>query len=292
MSRAVAYVYAGNRSTVLRRMFDLGLMIKHILPTRGSWLEREAAAFGIPVTVVGSKTQAVEILQSLDFDVFVSTGFPYILPVSKLRQHHPDAKFVNIHPSYLPDLRGADPIPAAVLFRKDSGVTCHLMDDEIDTGPIICQQKIRYYDGLDAKLLYNLCFQLEPSVFEEALCSGFSPSVQSPSTSLDTVYYSFKNMDSEFNPNDDDNEFVSRIRAFNTPRKGFCFTVKGASYRAFEGAVISEESVLRLFNPARCNEVVAICEDAILIMRHRALIRLSYVDPRPTAELIGCLIGC
>lgn len=291
MSKAVAYVYAGNRSTVLRRMLDLGLMIKHILPMRGSWLEREAAAFGIPVTVVGSKSQAVEILQDLDFDVFVSTGFPYILPLSELRQHHPDAKFVNVHPSLLPDLRGADPIPAAVLFRRDSGVTCHLMDDGIDTGPIVCQQRIRYFDGLDAKLLYKLCFQLEPLIFEEALRSDFAPSAKSLPTPLDPVYYSFKSTDSEFNPNDDDTEFVSRIRAFNTPRKGFSFTVEGAPYRAFEGKVISEESVLRLFGPARCNEIVATCEDSILIMRDRALIRLSYVEPRPTEELIGILIG-
>lgn len=291
MSEAAAYVYAGNRSTVLRRMLALGLAVKHILPVSGSWLEREASAFGIPSAVVGSKTQAVEILQDLDFDVFVSTGFSYILPISLLRQRHPNARFINIHPSFLPDLRGADPVPAAVLFRRDSGVTCHLMDDGIDTGPIVCQQRIRYFDGLDAKLLYHLCFRLEPQVFEMALKAGFAPAPQPAEQASDTIYYSFKSMDSHFNDQDDDLELLSRIRAFNTPRKGFEFTVEGVPYRAFEGALVSERTVLGLFNSARRNEIVSVFEDSILVMRARSLLRISNVVPCPTQGLIGCRMG-
>lgn len=291
MSKAATYVYAGNRSTVLQRMLELGLSVKHILPASGTWLEREAPNFGPPVTTIGSKTQILEILQHLQFDVFVSTGFPYILPISKLRQRRPNATFINIHPSFLPDLRGADPIPGAILFRRDSGVTCHLMDDGIDTGPIVCQQMIRHFDGLDAKLLYHLCFQLEPLVFEEALKSGFTPASKSSPPTSDTMYYSFKSIDSRFNQNDDDNELLSRIRAFNTPRKGFQFTVEGVPYRAFEGAIVSEKTVLRLFSSAHCNEIISVFEDSILVMRDHSVIRISNVEPRPTSRLIGCRLG-
>ena len=287
MSGAATYVYAGNRSTVLRRMLDLGLNVKHILPASGTWLEREASGFGPPVTVVDSKLQACEIIQNLRFDVFVSTGFPYILPISMLRQQHPSATFINIHPSFLPDLRGADPIPGAVLFRRDSGVTCHLMDDGIDTGPIVSQKMIRYFDGLDSKLLYHLCFQLEPDVFEDALKAGFSPLAKLPDSTSDAIYYSFKTNDSQFNQDDDDIELLARIRAFNTPRKGFQFTVEGTPYRAFEGAILSEITVLQLFNLAQRNEIVAIFEDAILVKRDQSLIRISNVEPRPTLMLIG-----
>lgn len=291
MNKDAAYVYAGNRGTVLRRMLDLGLRVKHILPASGTWLEREAPSFGTPVTIVGSKAQALEILQHLDFDVFVSTGFPYILPISKLRQRHPDAVFINIHPSCLPDLRGADPIPGAILFRKDSGVTCHLMDDGIDSGPIVSQQMIRYFDGLDSKLLYHLCFRLEPQVFEEALNCGFSPAPELPTPTNDLKYYSYRDEDSEFNQKDDDNELLSRLRAFNTPRKGLLFTIEGMSYRAFDGAIISEKTVLKLFDSAHRNEVVSVFEDSILVMRDHSLIRLSNVEPRPTPRLIGCKLG-
>lgn len=291
MSEAAAYVYAGNRSTVLRRMLDLGLPVKHILPASGTWLESEAPSFGLPVTTIGSKSQAFETLQHLRFDVFVSTGFPYILPISKLRQKHPNATFINIHPSFLPDLRGADPIPGAILFRRDSGVTCHLMDDGIDTGPIVCQQLIRHFDGLDSKLLYHLCFRLEPQIFEEALKTGFAPAFKSSPPASDTMYYSFKSMDSQFNAKDDDNELLSRLRAFNTPRRGFKFKVEGVPYLAFEGAIVSEITVLRLFNYAHRNEIVSVFEDSLLVMRDHTLIRLSNVEPRPTTRLVGCRLG-
>ena len=43
-----------------------------------------------------------------DYDILVSNGCPYILPLNELKK----AKYVNVHPSLLPNLKGIDPVIA------------------------------------------------------------------------------------------------------------------------------------------------------------------------------------
>ena len=50
---------------------------------------------------------------------------------------------MNVHPSYLPAYRGADPIPWEILHKESElGVTIHIIDQGIDTGAIVCQDNI------------------------------------------------------------------------------------------------------------------------------------------------------
>jgi methionyl-tRNA formyltransferase len=52
----------------------------------------------------------------------------------------PGIRFINCHPSLLPMHRGANPYTAALLAGDaETGVTFHLMDPGIDTGPILLQ---------------------------------------------------------------------------------------------------------------------------------------------------------
>jgi methionyl-tRNA formyltransferase len=216
-------------------------------------------------------------------------GLPFILPISILRQRHPDAKFINIHPSFLPDLRGADPVPGAILFRRDSGVTCHYMDEGIDTGPIIERVRIPYFESVDSKLLYSLCFKLEPKVFQEALGRNFAVRTVSENSAA-KKYYTYKAKDRQFNPLDDDEDLISRVRAFNTPKKGFEFRAAGQRYTCFDAQKITESVVVDLFKDARPNAVVANFEDALLVRRPCGLIRLCHVVPAPTSALVGAMI--
>lgn len=74
-------------------------------------------------------------------DVAVVVAYGKIFPESLLTI--PPLGFVNIHPSILPELRGATPIPFAILNGfTQTGVTIMLMDAGMDTGPILLQEKI------------------------------------------------------------------------------------------------------------------------------------------------------
>ncbi len=50
---------------------------------------------------------------------------------------------LNVHPSLLPRHRGASPIPATILAGDAwTGVTLIRMDEGLDTGPIVGQEKV------------------------------------------------------------------------------------------------------------------------------------------------------
>lgn len=84
---------------------------------------------------------AVERLHDLAPDVGVVAAYGEILRPNVL--HIPSKGFINVHASLLPKYRGAAPIPAAILNGDDSaGVTIMLMDEGMDTGPILAQRSI------------------------------------------------------------------------------------------------------------------------------------------------------
>ncbi len=80
----------------------------------------------------------VEQLQEWAPDVIIVAAFGQILPSAILSLAEHGA--VNVHASLLPRHRGAAPIPAAILAgEKQTGITIMLMDEGIDTGPILSQ---------------------------------------------------------------------------------------------------------------------------------------------------------
>lgn len=79
------------------------------------------------------------------FDWLVSYGYRYILKKDIL-DLFPD-RAVNVHISYLPWNRGADPNLWSWLDDTPKGVTIHHMDEGIDTGDIIFQVAVDFSGG-------------------------------------------------------------------------------------------------------------------------------------------------
>ena len=80
-------------------------------------------------------------LASLHPDVIVVAAFGQILPRSVL--DIPRCGCLNLHPSLLPRFRGASPVAAAILAGDEfTGVSIMLMDEGMDTGPILARAQI------------------------------------------------------------------------------------------------------------------------------------------------------
>lgn len=64
----------------------------------------------------------------------------------KIKKHIinlPKFATINAHPALLPKYRGPNPyLQAMKHLEKESGVTFHLMDENLDTGPILLQKKV------------------------------------------------------------------------------------------------------------------------------------------------------
>jgi methionyl-tRNA formyltransferase len=95
--------------------------------------------------------------------------FPYRLPQDIIRI--PLLGSLNVHPSLLPDNRGPDPL-FWTFQRGDAftGVTIHLMDAGLDTGPILRQKRLEVPDGISEQLLLQRLADCGAELLREALC--------------------------------------------------------------------------------------------------------------------------
>jgi methionyl-tRNA formyltransferase len=93
---------------------------------------------------------------------------------------------LNVHPSLLPRWRGASPIPAAILAGDErTGVTIMLMDEGMDSGPILAQSEASIDDNHTAVSLSDSLAQVGASLLTETLprwlASGIVPRPQDES---------------------------------------------------------------------------------------------------------------
>ena len=95
----------------------------------------------------------IKELQALEADVFVVVAFR-MLP--KVVWSIPPKGTFNLHASLLPAYRGAAPINWTIINQeKESGVTTFLIDEKIDTGNVLLQEKIQLEKGETAGSLHD-----------------------------------------------------------------------------------------------------------------------------------------
>jgi hypothetical protein len=102
------------------------------------------------------------------FDFVISYGYGHILKKSIIESSV--APIINLHISYLPWNRGAHPNFWSFFDCTPSGVSIHLIDEGIDTGPIIYQRYVNFpKDQITFSQTYRqLIIELE-SLFKENL---------------------------------------------------------------------------------------------------------------------------
>jgi methionyl-tRNA formyltransferase len=88
-----------------------------------------------------------------DFDFIVSYGYRHIIRGYILDQL--PNRVINLHISFLPFNRGADPNFWSIVDNTIKGVTIHYMDEGIDTGDIIVQSKVDITNSDTMKTSYN-----------------------------------------------------------------------------------------------------------------------------------------
>jgi methionyl-tRNA formyltransferase len=117
-----------------------------------------AAAHGIPVLEVARLRHPLTLaaLEAFAPDVICVSCFSRRIPAEVLAI--PRLGAINLHPSLLPENRGPDPL--FWTFRRgdpETGVTAHLMDEGLDTGPILRQERFPLADGITEGELLAQC---------------------------------------------------------------------------------------------------------------------------------------
>ena len=97
---------------------------------------------GLLVVQPASLKPPEEVARLANFapDIIVVAAYGLLLPPDVLRI--PPLGCINVHPSLLPRHRGAAPVTAAILAGDvETGVSIMLMDEGMDTGPVLAQIK-------------------------------------------------------------------------------------------------------------------------------------------------------
>lgn len=143
---------------VLKKIIDKGVKFLAIvtLPPRPKGRGRKlrdpevkeiAKKAGIPVFQPQNPNEQefLEKLYSIEPDFIVLTDYGKILKKQLLDV--PEYYPLNIHPSLLPEYRGAAPIERAMMdCREETGVSLMVMDEGLDTGPIVLQERLKIRD--------------------------------------------------------------------------------------------------------------------------------------------------
>lgn len=79
-------------------------------------------------------------------------------------------RLINIHPSLLPEFKGADAVGDAIKAgAKKSGCTVHFVREEIDSGPIILQAEVLVLEDDNKETLASKILKEEHKIYPQAL---------------------------------------------------------------------------------------------------------------------------
>ncbi len=128
---------------------------------------------GIPACVVpwadhSSRDQFSEamadVIENEGAEGVVLAGFMRILS-SGFVDRFP-GRILNIHPSLLPAFPGADAVASALDHGvKVTGVTVHIVDEEVDHGPIVAQETVPVRQGDTVESLHRRIQEVEHTLY-------------------------------------------------------------------------------------------------------------------------------
>jgi methionyl-tRNA formyltransferase len=181
-------------------------------------------------------------LKQLNADIFVVVSFGKILPSEIINL--PKYKAVNVHPSALPKYRGPSPIRTALLNGDEfTGVTLMLMDEKLDSGPMLAQEIVKIDDSdnnftLEAKLAKTAANMINP-VLADYISGKITPLPQ------DEAKVSFTSMiekqDGKINWQKTAQEIYNQFRAFY-PWPGIWTVWKDKNLKITECSTIGYQS--------------------------------------------------
>lgn len=139
-----------------------------------------------------------EKIQSTEgFDFVISFGYQHILMKTIIESSK--APIINLHISYLPWNRGAHPNFWSFFDCTPSGVSIHLIDEGVDTGPILYQRYVNFVkEQTTFSLTYKqLILEIE-SLFRENLPSIIAGNYKPMAQRRQGSYHKVADLPSEF----------------------------------------------------------------------------------------------
>jgi phosphoribosylglycinamide formyltransferase-1 len=179
-------VLVSGAGTNLQALLDSGLPVAAVASNKADAraLDRARAA-GVPTAVFplgdfATREQRDEAMADWLADrgvqLVVCAGYMHLLTPGFL------ARFpaINVHPSLLPEFPGTRAVEEALVAGvEETGVTVHFIDDGVDTGPVIAQERVAVRPGDTAATLHARLQQAEHRLLPEAVARYLAGALRS-----------------------------------------------------------------------------------------------------------------
>lgn len=126
-------------------------------------IKRIALELGLPVYQPEKINRSIELIKTLAPEVIVVVAFGQFL--SKRLLEIPHYGCINLHASLLPKYRGAAPIQWAIINGEtETGLTTFLVNEEMDAGDILLQERVPIFDEDTGGSLHERLAALGPDL--------------------------------------------------------------------------------------------------------------------------------
>ena len=201
-------------------------------------VKRRAEAAGLPVLQPERVRDPgwPERLRALGAEVAVVVAFGQILPKAVLEA--PARGSINVHASLLPRYRGAAPIAWAIMRgERETGITTFLMDEGMDTGPVLLSASTPIGAGETAGELAERLSRLGAEVLVETLArlDALTPAPQRHDEA--TLAPRLKKLDGRLDWAHPARELTDRIRGCN-PWPGALTATPGGPLRIWRARTL------------------------------------------------------
>jgi phosphoribosylglycinamide formyltransferase 1 len=171
-------VLVSGEGTNLQAILDAGLAVNAVASSRrdAKALERARTA-GIPAAAFELEEFAsreardlamADWLEEHGVTLVACAGYMYLLSPAFLARF--PQRIVNVHPALLPAFPGRTPIEDALASgAAETGVTVHWVDEGVDSGPIIAQERVTIASGETAASLRERLHAIEHRLYPEVL---------------------------------------------------------------------------------------------------------------------------
>jgi phosphoribosylglycinamide formyltransferase-1 len=174
-------VLASGQGTNLQALLDdetIRPTVALVLSDRSSAIAlARAEAHGVPFAIVDRAAfpdraafdaAVLARLREAEVDTLVLAGYLRLLGPELVRAY--EGRILNVHPALLPAFPGTTSVADALEWGvKVTGVTVHLVDEEVDHGPIVFQEAIEVRDSDDWDTLEARVHEVEHRLLPAAV---------------------------------------------------------------------------------------------------------------------------
>ena len=211
-------------------------------------------------------------------DIIITCAYGQIIPGELLNT--PKYKAINVHASLLPKLRGGAPIHHAIIDGyKETGITIMYMNEKMDEGNIISQEKITIEDNDNVGTLHDklsligrdLLIKTLPSIFNEA-----NDSI--PQDNEEATYgYNIKREEELINFNNDSRTVFNQIRGLYPFPTGYAI-LNGESIKILESHIGNNSKGMP-------GEIINVSKQGISVMCKDKEIIITKLKPEGKKEM-------